>query len=187
MHTRGSSSVVALRRFVNTQQAARVLRCSPATVVRLAAAGALPGAKLARDGWRIPPAALEVQRRRKAACSSTSRAPRYTTTCYLPFCDEPARGTGGCLCDPHERFRTRCLARGEEPVYRPVEKTEPPAERVITVYGEYAESETDEDFRRNKERLMRSLETWMKSRGWMPPTAKCPLTKRRCLAAPSAA
>ena len=112
-------------------------------------------------------------------------AARYTSTCTLPWCDEPARGTGGCLCDGHERYRTRCQERGEEPRYEPIAKTEPPKERLVTLYGELAETAAEDDaaYARNEERFLRGVETFMRARGWRPPNMKCPITREKCLAA----
>ena len=49
------------RKFLTTKQAGRWLNRSPATISRLASAGALRGATLGRKGWIIPTAAVKAQ------------------------------------------------------------------------------------------------------------------------------
>jgi hypothetical protein len=60
----GGCTALISRKYLSARQAAQRLKCVPATIERLALAGAFPGAVRAKGFWRIPASDIERQRAR---------------------------------------------------------------------------------------------------------------------------
>jgi hypothetical protein len=175
--------------LLDVTRAARRLGCAVALVERLVVRGAFPHAKLTKYGARIPVADVVALRSKlkvntARAGAPPPKAPRFTSTCRLPWCDEPARGTGGCLCEGHQAYLARCKRRGIEPDYKPIEKVEPPKVRFLSLASQLVETDSEDDgaFKKNEEALWRCGDTVYKSKGWRPPSARCPVSGAKCVA-----